>query len=96
MTKQHRKNWIFFPADNGDCMIETGEVMERVILVAVKRNDRDNTEESIEELEELVRNGDATPNYEFGDIAETIGQASRISGVNPADISVLMVYLRLR
>ena len=27
---------------------------------------------------------------------ETIGQASRISGVNPADISVLMVYLRLR
>ena len=27
---------------------------------------------------------------------ETIGQASRISGVNPADISVLMVYLKLR
>lgn len=26
----------------------------------------------------------------------TIGQASRISGVNPADISVLMVYLKLR
>ena len=24
----------------------------------------------------------------------TIGQASRISGVNPADISILMVYLR--
>ena len=24
---------------------------------------------------------------------ETIGQASRISGVNPADISILMVYL---
>ena len=26
----------------------------------------------------------------------TIGQASRISGVNPADISVLMVHLKLR
>ena len=25
---------------------------------------------------------------------ETIGQALRISGVNPADISILMVYLR--
>nr|WP_264947761.1 hypothetical protein [Streptococcus equi] len=25
--------------------------------------------------------------------SETIGQASRISGVNPADISILMVYL---
>ena len=24
----------------------------------------------------------------------TLGQASRISGVNPADISILMVYLR--
>ncbi len=24
---------------------------------------------------------------------ETLGQASRISGVNPADISILMVYL---
>ena len=24
---------------------------------------------------------------------ETIGQASRISGINPADISVLLVYL---
>ena len=24
---------------------------------------------------------------------KTIGQASRISGVNPADISVLMVYI---
>lgn len=24
---------------------------------------------------------------------ETIGQASRISGVNPADISILMIYL---
>ena len=27
---------------------------------------------------------------------ETIGQALRISGVNPADISVLMVYLKIR
>ena len=26
----------------------------------------------------------------------TIGQASRISGVNPADISILMVYLKRR
>ena len=26
----------------------------------------------------------------------TIGQASRISGVNPSDITVLMVYLKLR
>ena len=26
---------------------------------------------------------------------ENLGQASRISGVNPADIAVLMVYLRL-
>ena len=26
----------------------------------------------------------------------TVGQASRISGVNPADISVLMVYLSTR
>lgn len=27
---------------------------------------------------------------------ETIGQASRISGVNPSDISILMVYLKIR
>jgi len=26
---------------------------------------------------------------------ENLGQASRISGVNPADIAVLMVYLRM-
>ena len=26
----------------------------------------------------------------------TLGQASRISGVNPADISILMVYLEAR
>ena len=25
---------------------------------------------------------------------ESIGQAMRISGVNPADISILMIYLR--
>ncbi|MBO4118534.1 tRNA uridine-5-carboxymethylaminomethyl(34) synthesis enzyme MnmG, partial [Streptococcus suis] len=29
-------------------------------------------------------------------LPETIGQASRISGVNPADISILMVYLEGR
>ena len=41
------------------------------------------------------------PNEHFDDFSiefkkinpETIGQASRISGVNPADISILMVYL---
>ena len=26
---------------------------------------------------------------------QSLGQASRISGVNPADIAVLMVYLRM-
>lgn len=35
-------------------MIDTSEVVEKVILVAVKRNDRDNTEESLDELEELA------------------------------------------
>ncbi len=40
-------------------MIETGDLIEKVILVAVKRNDRDNTEESIEELEELVETAGA-------------------------------------
>ena len=36
-------------------MIDTSEVMEKVILVAVKRNDRDNTEASLDELEELAQ-----------------------------------------
>lgn len=40
-------------------MIDTSEVIERVILVAVKRNDRDNTEESLEELEELAETAGA-------------------------------------
>ena len=34
-------------------MIDTSEVMEKVILVAVKRNDRDNTEASLDELEDV-------------------------------------------
>ena len=36
-------------------MIDTSEVVEKVILVAVKRNDRDNTEASLDELEELAQ-----------------------------------------
>lgn len=36
-------------------MIDTSEAIEKVILVAVKRNDRDNTEESLDELEELAQ-----------------------------------------
>lgn len=40
-------------------MIDTSEVVEKVILVAVKRNDRDNTEESLDELEELAQTAGA-------------------------------------
>ena len=40
-------------------MIDTSEAIEKVILVAVKRNDRDNTEESIDELEELAQTAGA-------------------------------------
>ena len=40
-------------------MIDTSEVIEKVILVAVKRNDRDNTEESLDELEELAQTAGA-------------------------------------
>ena len=40
-------------------MIDTSEVMEKVILVAVKRNDRDNTEASLDELEELAQTAGA-------------------------------------
>ena len=36
----------------------------------------DSISDSREELEELVQDGGATPNYEFGDIAETIGQGA--------------------
>lgn len=40
-------------------MIDTSEVIEKVILVAVKRNDRDNTEESLDELKELAQTAGA-------------------------------------
>ena len=40
-------------------MIDTSEAIEKVILVAVKRNDRDNTEESLDELEELAQTAGA-------------------------------------
>ena len=40
-------------------MIDTSEVVEKVILVAVKRNDRDNTEASLDELEELAQTAGA-------------------------------------
>ena len=40
-------------------MIDTSEIVEKVILVAVKRNDRDNTEESLDELEELAQTAGA-------------------------------------
>ncbi len=35
-------------------MVETKDIEERVILVAVRQSDRDNTEESLDELEELA------------------------------------------
>lgn len=40
-------------------MIDTSAITEKVILVAVKRNDRDNTEESLDELEELAQTAGA-------------------------------------
>lgn len=40
-------------------MIDTSEIIEKVILVAVKRNDRDNTEASLDELEELAQTAGA-------------------------------------
>ena len=71
-------------------MIETGEVMERVILVAVKRNDRDNTEESIEELEELVATAGAVTVAKVIQNRETFHSATYVGKGKIEELKVLI------
>lgn len=71
-------------------MIETREVMERVILVAVKRNDRDNTEESIEELEELVATAGAVTVAKVIQNRETFHSATYVGKGKIEELKVLI------
>ena len=50
-------------------LIEIGEQQERVILFAASTNDSDDTEESVEELKELVKTAGA----------ETVGTETSLS-----------------
>lgn len=64
--------------------------MERVILVAVKRNDRDNTEESIEELEELVATAGAVTVAKVIQNRETFHSATYVGKGKIEELKVLI------
>ena len=69
-----------------DLIKETKDALEKNII------------EDIKEIEyEKIPNLASEARQKLVEIRPTsLGQASRISGVNPADISILMVYLRKR
>lgn len=71
-------------------MIETGEVIEKVILVAVKINDRDNTEASIEELEELVATAGAVTVAKVIQNRETFHSATYVGKGKIEELKVLI------
>ena len=65
-------------------MIDTSEVIEKVILVAVKRNDRDNTEASLDELEELAQTAGAQTLAKVIQNRESFHSATYIYGADRA------------
>ena len=83
------------------------EMIEQA-LIEVKYRDYIDKEEQMAKKMLALENLNLNPNFNYDSIPtlsieareklkrikpQTLGQASRISGVNPSDISILMIYL---
>ena len=99
---EHIKHFIEIPYDEDVCyQIEIACRYEGYIEKAEKEAEKMNSLENKKLADNLdyekIPNLASEAKEKLMKIRPTsLGQASRISGVNPADISILMVYLRKR
>lgn len=102
VTIEHIKHFIKIPYDNEVCaQLEITSRYEGYIEKAEKEAEKmlslENKKLPVDIDYEKIPNLASEARQKLMEIRPTsLGQASRISGVNPADISILMVYLRKR